>query len=137
MKKIYSKIDPTKLLHILYTKHDMVKGDKARDNLSADNDLVQIASMCLKTDQTFPSHIHLEQVRHTVGTQESWIVIDGVVNVYYYDIDGTFLQQHELLAGDCTITFHGGHTYKAMTDALVYEFKNGPYNGYEKDKRLI
>ena len=40
--------------------------------------------------------------------------------------------------GDCSITLYGGHTYEALEEGtLVYEFKTGPYEGQELDKRFI
>ena len=35
------------------------------------------------------------------------------------------------------ITGLGGHTYKAIGEVKVYEFKTGPYKGQKADKRFI
>jgi hypothetical protein len=65
-------------------------------------------------------------------------VIRGQVAVDYYNDAGEFLATENLQAGDVTITFRGGHGYRTLTsDALVYEFKSGPYEGLEIDKAFI
>lgn len=71
-------------------------------------------------------------------TQEIWIVICGVVKVDYYDEDGIWLDHVILERGGLTITYRGAHKYTAIDDdTLVYEIKNGPYNGKELDKKII
>ena len=42
-----------------------------------------------------------------------------------------------LETGDVSITLYGGHTYTILEDALVYEFKTGPYTGQENDKIFL
>ena len=66
------------------------------------------------------------------------MIIRGSVKVDYYDTDNKFLQNEILKSGDCTITLEGGHNYTSLSkDTLVYEFKTGPYFGFELDKELI
>ncbi len=65
------------------------------------------------------------------------MVIRGVVIASLFDIDDSLLAEVSLQAGDLSITFYGGHTYRCAEDALVYEFKTGPYLGMERDKVFI
>jgi len=71
--------------------------------------------------------------------QESWVVIKGKVQLFFYDIDGTLLRDDLILnAGDASFTLYGGHTYKILEeDTIVYEYKTGPYEGQELDKVFI
>ena len=70
--------------------------------------------------------------------QESWVVIKGLVEVTFYDIDDTILDKVILNPGDVSITYRGGHNYKILSDdTLVYEFKTGPYLGQQYDKVFI
>ena len=56
--------------------------------------------------------------------------MQGKLKATLYDIDNEIIAEPILEAGDCTITFHGGHNYLALEDdTLVYEFKTCPYFG--------
>lgn len=56
-----------------------------------------------------------------------------------YDIDNkTILATPILEAGDASFTLYGGHTYEILEEnTIVYEYKTGPYEGQELDKRFI
>ena len=56
-----------------------------------------------------------------------------------YDIDNTtVLATPTLEPGDASFTLQGGHTYEILEDdTVVYEYKTGPYEGQELDKRFI
>lgn len=130
--EVRSKIDGS-LLHIFY-KPDGLK----RQNLCSDDQLLQGAEINLNDGDTFKAHKHLPTERITVGTQETWVVVRGKVMAYYYDLDDKPLWFAVLSSGDVTMTFAGGHNYQCLEDGtLVYEFKNGPYLGIEKDKVFI
>jgi hypothetical protein len=93
----------------------------------------------LAKSESFKAHLHVwkDLPKQSSVAQESWVVISGEVEVKFFDIDGSFLHQDILKEGDCSISLYGGHSYSAITDSLVYEFKNGPYLGQLKDKRFI
>jgi hypothetical protein len=131
---IYSKIDKNKLLHIYI---DGVFDDSARINLTSEDTILQAARINLVEGKTFQAHKHLMTHRQIKGTAESWVVIKGNIEVYYYDLDDTLICTKLLGPGGCTITLFGGHNYKAITKASVYEFKNGPYMGVVADKVFI
>ena len=136
MIKIYSKKNKKKLLHIVGYKKEI----KERNNISSPDEFIQVASMKLNKNQTFQPHFHIwvDNIKKKRIAQESWVVISGSVKVFYYDIDKKLISTRIIKAGDISITFHGGHNYKALTkNTLVYEFKTGPYEGNNKDKRII
>ena len=134
-EKIYSKVDPSVLLHIISRKNDI---NVQRENLSPDKEFLQLSRLKLGKGVTFKPHKHIKLVRSTDITQESWIVIQGVVKAMLYDLDDTLIQEVILKQGDCSITFRGGHTYEALEeDTIAYEYKTGPYFGQEKDKAFI
>tara|TARA_R110001583_G_scaffold12547_2_gene55596 strand:- start:10076 stop:10480 length:405 start_codon:yes stop_codon:yes gene_type:complete len=133
MNKIFSKNG--ELLHIHFDSKAF-KDD--RIDISPDEEYMQVSCLNLQDGKTFNAHKHLENIREITITQESWVVIRGKVKAYYYDTDNELITTAELSAGDCTITFRGGHNYESMEDdTLVYEFKNGPYFGRAKDKELL
>lgn len=93
--------------------------------------------MTITKGTSFKPHIHKPRKSVIRETQEAWVVISGEVLVLYYDLDGSPLDSCLLSDGDCSITYKGGHGYKCLQDAMVWEFKNGPYLGIEADKEMI
>jgi len=124
-----------KLLHIVCRPNN-----EDRVDIVNPLEFIQVSYMNQSKDQYFKPHWHLErnvQYGFTI-TQETWIVIRGSVEVSYFDEDNTLIKRTVLNAGDCTITLRGGHSYKSLeNDTLVYEIKNGPYVGRDKDKEYF
>jgi len=133
---IYSKIQPTRLLHIIHRLLEVK--DKREDIIPPDN-FLQIATIPLKNNQTFRSHRHIWNYYNGLKiANESWIVVRGKVRAILYDIDNTILEEIELFPGDFSATIEGGHNYVALSeDTLVYEIKIGPYRGQELDKEFV
>ena len=135
MMKIYSRINPQKLLHIVYYRENIVSD--RQEIVEADN-FIQLCSLNMKKGKTFRPHQHIwKPGSETVIAQESWCVISGEVDVSYYDTDGLFLAKARIRSGDVSITLEGGHTYECIEDAIVYEYKTGPYTGVENDKVFL
>lgn len=135
MIPVYSKQDPTILLHILNKSVSYERKD-----ISPVNEFLQVSCFKLKNNKTFRPHKHIYKTRNTcdVITQETWIIVEGSVKVTLYDLDDTVIHEDVLVKGDCTITFRGGHNYTSLSDnTLVYEVKTGPYEGRELDKTFI
>ena len=136
MKKIYSKISPDTLLHIVVKKEDLMPGRK--DVVPEDN-FIQCAILNMEKNKTFQAHKHIWKNRtRDVIAQESWIVIQGSVRCTFYDIDDQIIEEPILNPGDASFTLEGGHTYTILEDnTLVYEYKTGPYEGQKLDKTFI
>ena len=136
MKKIYSRKDPTKLLHIINRMSEI----NNRTNVSPENQFIQLATMKLEFGKTFVPHKHIwkPNTETSVIAQESWVIIEGKVKVHLYDIDDNHICDEIIERGDCSITFEGGHTYTILEDkTIVYEYKTGPYLGQKSDKEFI
>lgn len=136
MQNIYSKVDTTKLLHVVVRKEEMTKGRS--DIIPADN-FIQCSMLNLDNGHTFRPHKHIWKERTcNVIAQESWVVIQGSVRCTFYDIDDTVIEEVVLTSGDSSFTLEGGHNYLILeNDTLVYEYKTGPYEGQENDKRFL
>ena len=136
MYKIYSKRDPSKLLHLVHRFTEI----EERTNVADDNQFLQLATLRMQRGKTFRPHRHVwksPQYDMTIA-QESWVVIQGSVEVSFYDTDGTLLEKQIINRGDCSMTFEGGHTYTILEDdTVVYEYKTGPYYGQDRDKVFI
>jgi hypothetical protein len=136
MEKIYSKIDPDKLLHIVVRKEDILPG---RQDIVSEEHFIQCSILNMPKDKTFKPHKHIwkERTRNVIA-QESWIVIRGRVQCTFYDLDDTIIATPVLEVGDASFTLEGGHNYLILEDdTLVYEYKTGPYEGQALDKTFI
>ena len=136
MYKVYSKKDPSKLLHLVHRITEIVD----RTNVADDNQFLQLATLRLNAGKTFKPHQHVwkKPLYQNTIAQESWVIIQGSVEVSFYDIDGSLLEKVVINRGDCSMTFEGGHTYTILEDdTVVYEYKTGPYYGQEQDKVFI
>lgn len=136
MRKIYSKVEPSKLLHIIVRKNDLVKG---RTEVVSEEHFIQCALLNMEKDKTFKPHKHIWKNRtRDVIAQESWVVIQGKVKCTFFDIDDNIIEEPILESGDASFTLEGGHTYTILEDnTLVYEYKTGPYKGQENDKEFL
>lgn len=137
MYYIYSKVCDGKLLHLI-NRFDEITD---RNNIAPDDEFLQLATLRMDSGKTFKPHKHIWKSVPGVDqviAQESWVVIQGSVRIYMYDINDQFLESCVLMRGDCSMTFEGGHTYEILEDdTVVYEYKTGPYQGIELDKVFI
>ena len=136
MEKIYSKIDPNKLLHVI---NRVCEIEGRQDVIPAEN-FIQCATLRMPMGKTFRPHKHItkERIYKNQIAQESWIVIKGRVKCMFFDLDDTLIASPILGPGDASFTLYGGHTYEILEhDTIVYEYKTGPYEGQELDKTFI
>ena len=136
MYNIYSKADPNKLLHMINRGEDIV----GRTDIADEHQFLQLATLRLDKVHTFKPHQHIWKpvASEQCIAQESWVVIQGSVEVSFYDTDGSLLEKQIIRRGDCSMTFEGGHTYTILeNDTVVYEYKTGPYQGQLLDKVFL
>jgi cupin fold WbuC family metalloprotein len=136
MEKIYSKIDPSKLLHLIVRKEEITPG---RQDIVPEENFIQCSILNMEKGKTFRPHKHIwkERTRNVIA-QESWIVIQGSVKCIFYDIDNNIIAEPILYPGDASFTLEGGHNYLILEDnTLVYEYKTGPYEGQALDKTFL
>ena len=136
MIQYFSKVDPSKLLHVVVRKEDLTPG---RVEVLPEDNFIQCALLNMEKGKTFKPHRHIfkERTRNVIA-QESWIVIQGSVKCTFYDLDNSVLVEPILNPGDASFTLEGGHTYTILEDnTLVYEYKTGPYEGQALDKIFL
>ena len=134
MEKIYSKVQPGVLLHLI-NRLDEIEG---RTDVAPVDEFLQLATLKMNSGQTFKAHKHIILEKQTNIAQESWIVVRGSVKCIFYDLDDSIISEPVLFPGDCSMTFRGGHNYLILEDnTIVYEYKTGPYLGQEFDKVFL
>jgi cupin fold WbuC family metalloprotein len=136
MIKLFSKVDPSKLLHIVVRKEDILPG---RQDIISEDNFLQCSILNMEKNKTFKPHKHIWKERtHNMIAQESWVVIQGKVKCFFYDLDDSMIEEIILNTGDASFTLEGGHNYLTLEDdTLVYEYKTGPYEGQINDKTFI
>jgi cupin fold WbuC family metalloprotein len=136
MEKIYSKVIPDILLHIVTRKQNATQG---KIDIVPEDNFIQCSVLKMENGKTFRPHKHIWKKRNQeIIAQESWIVIQGKVKCFLYDLDDKLIAEPILEPGDASFTLEGGHTYEILEeDTIVYEYKTGPYEGQKLDKTFI
>jgi mannose-6-phosphate isomerase-like protein (cupin superfamily) len=142
--EVHEILDPNsgELLHAIVRPRSS-KGENPqlrRIDFSDPKEFLQGAHIDIPANYSFQPHIHNERAREfsNLRAQETWVVMSGAVEVDYFSESGELIHSATLLSGDVSITFRGGHGYRTrQTSARVFEFKSGPYEGQEIDKRFI
>ena len=135
MKNIYSKIDPSIIIFTVIKKEEIKAG---RINLTPDSEYLQVGVKKVFNGEFFKPHKHLECNKVATKTQEAWVILNGSAKGTFYDLDDSYLCSTIINDGDCVVIYNGGHSLEVLADeTYLYEFKNGPYHGVEKDKQFI
>ena len=135
MKKIYSRVSPKELLHLIYPLNN--NDQTERVNVAPEDEYLQLAVLKMNKGRTFMPHKHIIKEKITDIAQESWLVFRGAVECIFYDLDDTIITKEIIRAGDISMTFRGGHNYRIIEDnTIVYEYKTGPYLGLNLIKNL-
>ena len=135
MLNFYSKIEPETLLFTMIRKRDITED---RLNLTPSEHYMQAAAKKTKSGDFFKPHKHLPCEKIALTTQEAWVILNGSAEGVFYDLNDKIVKKILLNDGDCVIIYSGGHSLSILEDdTILYEFKNGPYYGPEKDKKFI
>jgi len=135
VEKILSSVEPGRLLHFVHRKSEF----GARAELIDATQVLQLSSQSIPSGKEFRPHRHIPKKVDIfdITAQESWVVITGVVEVSYFDLNDTLIERRLLSEGDLSVTLAGGHGYRIIEEAMIYEFKTGPYLGVESDNTFI
>jgi hypothetical protein len=135
VEEILSTVEPGRLLHFVHRKSEF----GVRAELIDATQVLQLSSQSIPRGKQFRPHRHIPKRVEIfdITAQESWVVIAGIVEVSYFDLNDTLIERKILSEGDVSVTLAGGHGYRIIEEALIYEFKTGPYFGVESDKTFI
>jgi hypothetical protein len=137
MERIYSKVQPDLLLHVIFRFQDF---NAPRTEVLESHNFLQSSAIRGNEGMTFRPHRHIEKVvsREHEVTQECQVIIRGVIECSLFDIDDTLLEEKRLKEGDAFYTLRGGHGFKILEDdTCILEFKSSPYEGQSRDKIFI
>ncbi|MBX7134668.1 MAG: hypothetical protein K1X67_18525 [Fimbriimonadaceae bacterium] len=131
MIKIYSQVEPERLLHVVF---DGTEPLDSRTDLSDPQEWLQVSVLNFAPAKTVGPHLHNAREQHgsarVCTTQEAWIVLRGEITAGLFDLDHRPLGEETLLPGHVLVTFGGGHSLQCgRLGAMLVECKNGPYLG--------
>ena len=133
-KQILSKISSNLLLVTVLDSSQVV----GRVDASDSDQILQVSAIRLAQAKTIRPHTHKDTLRNTLGTQEAWVVVSGLLKANIYDINDSLIETIFLGPGMCMILYNGGHNFEVISgDAVIYEIKNGPYYGAKFDSQPI
>ena len=100
---------------------------------SEENDGLQLGYMNRPDDYVIAPHTHNKVKREVFYTEEILFIRSGMVRVDFYDENQSYIESHIARGGDIVILKGGGHGFKVIERADIFEVKQGPYLG-AKDK---
>lgn len=111
---------------------------KGLDFITKDQDFVQVGFWNYNKGQNLSNHIHLENPKESLKTQEVIFIKSGSLRADIFNQNEKFLASVILKQGDTAVFFNGGHGYEILeNETQVLEVKNGPYLGPELDRKRI
>lgn len=100
---------------------------------SEENDGLQLGYMNRPDGHVIVPHTHNKIKREVYYTEEILFIRSGEVRVDFYDDNQQYIESHMVHSGDIVILKGGGHGFKVLERADIFEVKQGPYLG-TKDK---
>ncbi len=81
-------------------------------------------------------HLHIDLVRHLVGTSEVLLVRRGHCYADIYNRERALVATRELYTGDILLMVGGGHGFRMLEDTVFLEVKQGPYLDQEEKEHF-
>lgn len=103
---------------------------------SDDNDGLQLGYMNRPDNYVIAPHTHNKIKREVFFTEEILFIRSGMVRVDFYDEEQQYIESHIVHSGDIVILKAGGHGFKILERADIFEVKQGPYLGAQDKVRF-
>lgn len=78
---------------------------------------------------TIPNHYHPSTTRAVHVVQEVLVIQSGMLLAKFFTPSQQFVTERRLGAGDIVILLCGGHGFEVLDDAVIFEVRQGPYQG--------
>jgi len=88
---------------------------------------LQVGVMRRPKDYKVTPHCHNPVNRHTTGTQEFLIIVQGRIKIDFFSYQQLYLESRELSTGDAIQLCGAGHGITILEETIMYEVKNGPF----------
>lgn len=132
MKFIERIVDAEKNCLALIIRNDYTAGKT--EFFSDPNDSLQLGMIKYSKGGVIPTHIHNEVNRSAKFTQEVLFIRKGKLRVDIFDKNKQFVISKVINQYDVLFLISGGHGFTMLEDCEMFEVKQGPYLGVEKDK---
>ena len=103
---------------------------------SNDEDGLQLGYMNRPDDYVIAPHTHNKVKREVFFTEELLFIRSGMVRVDFYDDNQNYIESHIERGGDIVVLKAGGHGFKVLERADIFEVKQGPYLGAQDKVRF-
>lgn len=103
---------------------------------SNDSDGLQLGYMNRPDNHVIAPHTHNKIKREVFFTEEILFIRSGMVRVDFYDDNQQYIESHIVRSGDIVILKAGGHGFKVLERADIFEVKQGPYLGTQDKVRF-
>jgi len=103
---------------------------------SNDQDGLQLGYMNRPDGYVIAPHTHNKIKREVFFTEEILFIRSGMVRVDFYDDNQQYIESHIVRGGDIVILKAGGHGFKVIERADIFEVKQGPYLGAQDKVRF-
>jgi hypothetical protein len=106
--------------------------------LSEEDWPLQLGLLAHPGGHSIPAHRHIERTTSgRITTQEFLFLLDGRMDVDFYDGQGVLFQSETLVSGQALLQVRGGHGFTFREPSRIIELKLGPYLGKDKDKEAL
>ena len=102
-----------------------------------DNSPLQVGVLKHPHGSKIKPHIHRASNKIIDSIQEVLHVEYGRVGVNFYNDRGGQIGSAVINMGDTILLISGGHGFDILEDSKIIEVKQGPYEGVERDKKLL
>lgn len=103
--------------------------------LSGNEDNIQVGLFHYDEEKHLREHRHIIYERIGTRTCETMYVVEGSLTLYIFDDDKNEIFTKKLHKGDIYVSLWGGHSFDILEDGTrIFEAKNGPYFGVQRDK---
>lgn len=96
---------------------------------SNNDDGLQLGYMNRPDNYVIAPHTHNKVKRNVFFTEEILFIRSGMVRVDFYDDSQKYIESYIVRNGDIVILKAGGHGFKIIERADIFEVKQGPYLG--------